>query len=206
MTAHRPLRIALTGGAGSGKSAVASRLRDKGVTVVDTDRIAREVVRPGTEGLAAMVAHFGEDILDADGELDRRRMRQRLLNDPDAKRQLESILHPRIMQELADRLAKGSGPYVVAEIPLLAESGRGDDFDLVITVEAPMTDRLARLQERDDISPSDARSLVDAQASEADRRSLADIVVDNDADLATLNLRVDRLDAELRDRAVSRSE
>jgi dephospho-CoA kinase len=94
---------------------------------------------------------------------------------------------------------------VVAEIPLLVESGHANDFDLVVTVEAPMTERLARLQERDDISPSEARSLVEAQASESDRRSLADVVIENDADLAALNLRVDRLDAELRERADSRS-
>lgn len=201
MTANSPLRVALTGGAGSGKSAVAARLRSHGITVVDTDRLAREVVEPGTDGLAAIVEHFGENVLGPDGSLDRRRMRQRLLDDPDARRHLESLLHPRIMQRLAEELAAASGPYAVAEVPLLAESGQGEGFDCIVSVEAPMAERIARLTARDGISEGEAHSLIDAQATESERRALADIVIENDTDLLTLQERVDALDRELRERA-----
>lgn len=201
MTTSGPLRVALTGGAGSGKSAVAARLQAHGITVVDTDRIAREVVEPGTEGLAAIIESFGEGVLGPDGRLDRRRMRQRLLEDPDARQLLESLLHPRIMQRLDEKLAGASGPYAVAEIPLLAESGQGDGFDCIVSVEAPRSERIARLTARDDISEAEARSLINAQATESERRALADIVIENDTDLATLHDRIDRLDTQLRERA-----
>lgn len=201
MTADSPWRVALTGGAGSGKSAVSARLRSHGITVVDTDQLAREVVEPGTEGLAAIVGHFGEGILGPDGRLDRRRMRQRLLDDPDARSRLESLLHPRIMQRLEEKLAVASGPYAVAEIPLLAESGHGDGFNCIVSVEAPLPERIARLTARDDISEEEARSLIHAQATESERRALADIVIENDADLATLHDRIDHLHAQLREQA-----
>lgn len=201
MTGNSPLHVALTGGAGSGKSAVAARLRSHGITVVDADQLAREVVEPGTDGLAAIVDYFGQGVLGPDGGLDRRRMRQRLLEDPASRQKLEALLHPRIMQRLDEALSAASGPYAVAEIPLLAESGRGEGFDCIVSVEAPMADRIARLTARDDISKAEARSLVDAQATESERRALADIVIENDNDLPTLHTRVDHLDKQLRQRA-----
>lgn len=196
-TGKQPRRVALTGGAGSGKSAVAERLRDKGITVIDSDRIAREVVAPGEPGLVAIIDRFGDAVLTADGELDRQKMRERMLADEGARRNLEAILHPLILERLEKRLDEAEGPYAVAEIPLLVESGRPDAFDRVVTVEAPMANRLERLMQRDDIDEAAARRLITAQASEAERRRVADRVIDNDGDLAELHRRVDRLHDEL---------
>ncbi|MEA5444826.1 dephospho-CoA kinase [Gammaproteobacteria bacterium AB-CW1] len=192
-----PLWIALTGGAGSGKSAVADHLRSLGVTVVDTDQLAREVVAPGEAGLAAVVAAFGDQLLTADGELDRRRLREQILADDNTRHRLESILHPLIMERLTRQLAQAEGPYAVAEIPLLVESGQQEHFDRVITVEAPMAERIQRLMQRDQVDESAARRLIAAQADESARRAIADQVIENDQDLAALKERVEALHQEL---------
>ncbi|MCP1726119.1 dephospho-CoA kinase [Natronospira proteinivora] len=197
--AHRgPLRIALTGGAGSGKSAVARRLAESGITVIDTDTLAREVVEPGEAGLEAVVAVFGEQVLNQQGRLDRAALRDRILDSEQDRGQLEAILHPLIMDRLKSRLAQAEGPYAVAEIPLLAESGHGGQFDRIITVEAPRPLRIQRLMTRDGVDEAAAERLVAAQASETERRAIADWVIDNDGDLDQLHLQVDKLDQALR--------
>ncbi|MDQ2069493.1 dephospho-CoA kinase [Natronospira bacteriovora] len=188
-----PFKVALTGGAGSGKSAVAARLREKGVTVIDTDQLARTVVAPGSEGLEAVVGAFGSDVLDDDGQLDRRRLRERILGDASSRRQLEAILHPRIMAALASAMEAADGAYVVAEIPLLVESGHAGSFDHVVTVEAPMATRLKRMMARDGVTEPAARALIDAQASTEQRCAIADSVIENDGTLAALNEQVDAL-------------
>ena len=188
---NKPLKIALTGGAGSGKSAAAARFREHGIRVVDTDQLAREVVEPGSEGLAALVAAFGPRLLTDTGELHRKRMREWMLSDDAIRRQLESLLHPLIFQALEAQLAVAEGPYAIAEIPLLVESGSTDRFDRVITVEAPEDQRIARLLNRDGIDEAAARQLIATQASETERRAIADTVLENDGDLAALYRQVD---------------
>lgn len=198
---RKTLKIALTGGAGSGKSAVAEQLAARGITVVDTDALAREVVAPGEAGLAAVVDAFGQQVLDDQGRLDRRALRQRILDNDADRQRLEGMLHPLIMDRLQQRLDAADGPYAVAEIPLLVEGGYGDRFDRIVTVEAATETRIRRLMERDGVDESAARQLIDAQASEADRRAIADWVIDNDGDQARLEQQVVALDRSLRQAA-----
>jgi dephospho-CoA kinase len=192
------MRVALTGGIGSGKSSVAARLAAHGAVVVDADALAREVVEPGTPGLAAVVAEFGADVLAADGSLDRAALAAIVFSDPERRRALEAIVHPLVGQRSAELIAEApDGAMVVYDVPLLAESaGTGRDrtgeFDAVVVVEAPMDLRLERLVGRG-LTADDARARIAAQASDADRRVLADHVVLNDGDLTALDTAVDRL-------------
>ena len=192
------MRIAVTGGIGSGKSAVASRLAARGAVVVDADRIAREVVEPGTDGLAAIVAEFGPGVLTADGALDRPAMAALVFADPERRAALEAIVHPLVGRRSAQLLADAPpGAVVVYDVPLLAESassslGRTREFDAVVVVETPLETRVARLVGRG-LSEADARARIAAQATDEERRAIADHVVRNDGDLAALDEAVDRL-------------
>lgn len=180
------LRIALTGGIASGKSAAAAAFRALGVPVVDTDRIAREVVAPGQPGLAALVAAFGTGILEETGELDRSRMRERIFSDAAARRRVNLLLHPLILQRVAGELATLDAPYAIVEIPLLAESGRHTDFDRVLVIDAPKEMQVQRLQQRDDMNPAQTGAALAAQAPRAQRLAIADDVIENTGDLAAL--------------------
>jgi dephospho-CoA kinase len=196
------VRIAVTGGIGSGKSAVAARLAAHGAVVVDADRIAREVVEPGTPGLAAVVAEFGAGILTADGTLDRAAMAALVFADAERRAALEAIVHPLVGRRSAELLAAAPhGAVVVYDVPLLAESaggslGRGRDFDAVVVVEAALGTRVERLVARG-LSEADARARIAAQASDEERRAIADQVLLNDGDLPALDAAVDRLWAAL---------
>ena len=195
-------RVALTGGIGSGKSAVAERLAALGAFVVDADRIAREVVEPGTPGLAAVVAEFGPGVLTPDGALDRAGVAAIVFANPARRAALEAIVHPLVARRSAELLAAApEGAVVVYDVPLLAESaGTGRDrrgeFDEVVVVEAPLETRVARLVARG-LTEADARARIVAQASDEQRRAIADHVVVNDGDLAALDAAVDRLWAAL---------
>lgn len=194
------MRIAVTGGIGSGKSAVTARLAQRGAVVIDADLIAREVVEPGTPGLAAVVAEFGPGILTPDGALDRPAMAAIVFADAERRRALEAIVHPlvgRRSQELLD--AAPEDAVVVYDVPLLAESadlGRADGFDRVVVVTAPVETRVRRLVSRG-LSEDDARARIAAQASDDARLAIADLVVDNSGDLEALDAEVDRLWAAL---------
>jgi dephospho-CoA kinase len=194
------VRIAVTGGIGSGKSAVTARLAQRGAVVIDADLIAREVVEPGTPGLAAVVAEFGPGILTPDGALDRPAMAAIVFADAERRRALEAIVHPlvgRRSQELLD--AAPDDAVVVYDVPLLAESadlGRADGFDRVVVVTAPVETRVRRLVSRG-LSEDDARARIAAQASDDARLAIADLVVDNSGDLESLDAEVDRLWAAL---------
>jgi dephospho-CoA kinase len=174
-----PFRVALTGGIASGKTTVANLLADLGVPLIDTDLIARELVEPGQPSLAAVVGAFGPDILDADGRLDRRRLRTRIFADPSARQRLEAILHPAIRAELERRSATAGGPYQVLVIPLLTEGKRRDHVDRVLLVDAPEELQVQRLMLRDGVTPEQARASLDAQATRAERLAMADDVVRN---------------------------
>lgn len=181
-----PFRIALTGGIASGKSAVAELFAHEGVPVLDTDRIARDVVEPGTPALQALVAHFGPAILEASGRLDRKHMRELVFADDAKRKQLEAITHPAIRATLAERSAAAGGIYQIHVIPLLVESGRADTYDRVLVVDSPEADQLRRLQERDGTDAGTAQRILDSQATREQRLSVADDVIVNTGTLADL--------------------
>lgn len=186
-TNFRPLLIALTGGIASGKSAVADIFAQLGAPVLDTDQIARDVVEPGSPTLAKLVAEFGDDILDAEGRLDRARMRARVFADPEQRKRLEAITHPAIREELAARAQRAEGPYQIHVIPLLVESGRGDLYDRVLLVDTSEEEQLKRLMARDNSSPELAGQILAAQASREERLDAADDVIVNTGTLQDLH-------------------
>ena len=188
------MRIGLTGGLASGKSAVAERLARLGAVVIDADELAREAVAPGTSGLAEVVAAFGTDVLAADGTLDRAALARLVFADEAARRRLEAIVHPRVRELAAEREAAAeAGAVVVHVIPLLVETGQVDDFDEVVVVDVPPQVQLERYLARSGESPTQARARLAAQATRAERLAAADTVVGNSGTLAELAEKVDRL-------------
>lgn len=188
------LMVGLTGGIGSGKSAVAQRLAANGAVVIDADRIAREVVAPGTDGLAEIAATFGAGVLGADGGLDRAAMAARVFGDPDARRRLEKIIHPRVRARTRE-LAAAAAPdaVVVNDVPLLVEAGLAGGYDLVIVVLADVEVRVARLIADRGMTGDEARARVRAQADDDQRRAVADIVITNNGSLVDLRAQVDQV-------------
>ena len=189
----RRLRIGLTGGIASGKSTVAGRFRELGIPVIDADQSSRAVVAPGQPGLKAVVAKFGEGVLTADGELDRRALRQLIFADSQKRRGLEAILHPLIRADMERRAIQAVGPYVILEIPLLVEGGGRDRVDRVLVVDADEATQLQRLMERDGESLEGARAILAAQANRAIRHKAADDVLGNSGSVSELRHAVDRL-------------
>lgn len=189
----RPLLIALTGGIASGKSAVAELFAARGVPVLDTDQIARDVVEPGSPGLQQLVEVFGAEILDPSGKLDRARMRERVFRDSAERAKLEQILHPAIRQELAKRSSQAGGAYQVHVIPLLVEKSRAADYDRVLVVDCPEEEQIKRLMARDGSTPEQARLILQSQATREQRIALADDVLVNTGTLNELNGFVDTL-------------
>ncbi len=187
---NKPL-IALTGGVASGKTAVSNRLAALGAIIIDTDLIAREVVEPGSSGLKQVVAVFGEDILQPNGGLDRRALRQRIFDSPAARRQLEAITHPLIRQR-AEAMIQAADPerMVVLVVPLLVESGLFGRVDAVVVVDVPEELQVQRLRDRDGSSREDARRMLSAQASRHERLAHADHVIDNSGSLNDLDRQV----------------
>jgi dephospho-CoA kinase len=185
----------------AGKSTVAELWRDAGVPVISSDQLARDVVQKGSEGLAEVVSVFGTEILDRDGALDRARLRERVFRDPEDRRRLESILHPRIWRRrrawTAEREAEGH-LLVVAEVPLLFEAGLEGEFDATVLVDAPVELRMRRLIEQRHLGPDEARRIMEAQLDPAVKRARADHVLDNDATLEQLARAADELLERLR--------
>jgi dephospho-CoA kinase len=187
------LRVALTGGIGSGKSTVAALLAEHGAVVVEADQVAREVVAPGTPGAAAVIGRFGPSVVAADGTLDRPALARLVFADPAARADLDAIVHPLVVERSASLMADaGPGAVVVYDVPLLVETGRQDEFDLVITVTAPLETRMARLAERG-LRQDQAAARIDAQANDADRAAVAWAVVDNSGSVDHLSRQVSRL-------------
>ena len=187
------IRIALTGGIASGKSAVAALFEARGVPVVDSDVIAREIVQPGTAPLAAIRARFGDSVLLPDGSLDRRALREQVFADTVARRDLEAITHPAIRERMQAWSRTAAGPYQIHMIPLLVEGGGRRDFDRVLVVDCPEELQIQRVMQRDGVDATSARNILAAQASRAERLAVADDVIVNDGDRDRLNHDVDAL-------------
>lgn len=201
------LRVGLTGGIGAGKSEVSARLAAQGAVVIDADAIAREVVEPGTEGLAEVVEAFGPEVLLPDGRLDRPRLGEIVFADPELRGKLNAIVHPRVGARMAE-LEREAGPasIVVHDVPLIAESGRTDAYDLVVVVDVPPRVQLDRLVRRRGMTREQAEARMAAQASREQRLAIADIVIDNSSSLTELDRQVGDLWSELRRRSVKASD
>jgi dephospho-CoA kinase len=196
-------RVGLTGGIGAGKSEVSRLLAAQGAMVIDADLIAREVVAPGTDGLAEVISAFGPAVLGPDGALDRTVVGDIVFADPEKLARLNSIIHPRVgarMRALEEVARPGS--VVVHDVPLIAENGLASAYDLVVVVDVPPRIQLDRLVRLRGMSREQAQARMAAQASREDRLAIAGIVVDNSGSLAELDRQVGELWTELRRRAV----
>jgi dephospho-CoA kinase len=181
------LRVGITGGIGSGKTALTDWLAQQGITVVDADLAARVVVAPGQPALAEIAAAFGNSYLLPDGQLDRAALRELVFADADKRRTLETITHPRIREELVRQLSAANSPYAVLSSPLLLESGQSDLVDVSVVVDVPEDMQIARTMERDGNDQTLVEGIMAAQLGREIRKSRADIVIDNSGTLADLH-------------------
>jgi dephospho-CoA kinase len=187
------MRVGLTGGVGSGKSTVSALLAERGAVVIDADAIAREVVEPGTPGLAAVVERFGPEILAPDGSLDRRKLASVVFADERARADLNAIVHPLVGARTVELMAAAAPEAVIVyDVPLLVENGMAAGFDVVVVVLAAEETRVARLAGRG-MHEDDARARIKAQATDDERRAVADVVIDNDGTFDELRAQVDAL-------------
>ena len=189
--------VGITGGIGSGKSAVTDHLETLGITVVDADKVARVVVEPGTSGLAAITEHFGTDVLLANGGLDRAALRKIVFDNHNERKVLEEITHPRIRDEIIRQLSESSSPYVVLSSPLLLESGQNTLADYVVVVDVPEEVQLKRTMARDDNSEALVKQIMAAQLDRQTRLSRADASIMNDTSLEELYEHVEALHEDL---------
>ncbi|NIH84171.1 dephospho-CoA kinase [Amycolatopsis granulosa] len=188
------LRVGLSGGIGAGKSTVAARLVEHGAVHIDADAIAREVVEPGTEGLAKVVEAFGADVLAADGGLNRPALAAKAFADEDSRGRLNGILHPLIGARTAERMAAVPPDGIVLhDVPLLVEGGYAPNYHLVVIVDAPVETRVRRLIEQRGMPEEDARARIRAQAADEQRRAVADVWLDNSGPAGAVLPEVDRL-------------
>ena len=190
--------VALTGGIGSGKSTVAARWSELGATEIDADVLARQVVAPGTEGLARVVDEFSDSVLNTSGQLDRAKLADLIFGNPARRAALEAIIHPLVQQEAKARTAAASG-VVVYTIPLLADVSSPLKFDRVVTVSCPEEVRVDRLVTIRGMSKSDAEARVAAQLPDAAREAIADTVIDSDCPLDRLLAQADEIYATFGD-------
>ncbi|MEV8631533.1 dephospho-CoA kinase [Streptosporangium sp. NPDC051023] len=196
------VKVGLTGGIGSGKSEVSRRLSARGAVVIDADKVAREVVEPGTEGLERIIALFGAEVLREDGSLDRERLGSIVFADSDKLASLNAVVHPLVGARVAELQRQADeDAIVVYDVPLLVENNLAPMYDVVVVVDAADEVRLDRLVRLRGMAEGDARARLAAQASREDRLKIADIVVPNEGSLEELEARVDELWADLSARA-----
>ena len=196
------LRVGLTGGIGTGKSEVSRRLASYGAVVIDADAVAREVVAPGTPGLAEVVQAFGPEVLRSDGTLDRDRLGELVFADESLRMKLNAITHPRVGERMAElERQAGDALVIVHDVPLLAENHLAGSFDEVVVVDVPPRIQAERLARERGMSKDQAEARMGAQASREERLAVATIVVDNSGSLAELDREVGELWTELRRRA-----
>ncbi|MDR5712650.1 dephospho-CoA kinase [Nesterenkonia flava] len=200
------LSVGLTGGIASGKSAVSARMAERGAAVIDADLLARQVLEPGSEGLAEVVRAFGGGVLHPDGSLNRPELGRIVFADDDARERLNAIVHPRVraqaarLRQAAAADAGAGGAVVVEDIPLLVETGQQDRFDVVVVVQAPAETRIRRMMERRGMSRQEAESRIASQATDAERAAVADVLLENSGTLEELQARVDELMVNLHQR------
>ena len=185
--------VALTGGIASGKSTVAELFAKRGVEIIDTDVIARDLVAPGQPMLGSIVQAFGQELVDAYGRLKRRMLRELIFRYPDKRRQLEALMHPEIAAEARRQISEVRTAYCILVIPLLAETGGFAGIDRVLVVDAAPETQLSRLAARDEVSAEEANATLAAQASREQRLAIADDVISNDGSLQDLEARVEQL-------------
>ena len=195
------LRVGITGGIGSGKTALTDWLSTQGIVIVDADLAARVIVEPGQPALAEIAAQFGQEYLLPDGQLDRAALRKLVFADDAKRRTLESITHPRIRDELTRQMAVAQSPYVVLSSPLLLESGQSEMVDLSVVVDVPEAVQIERTMARDQNDRALVEQIMAAQLDRATRISRADIVIDNSGSLEALHLRGAQLHRTLLARA-----
>lgn len=187
-------QVGLTGGIAAGKSTVVDRLhRVHGLRVVDADRLARDVVAPGTPGLAEVVAAFGPEVLAPDGAMDRRVVGEKIFNNPEARKTLEGIIHPRIFEERERIIATATEPVLIHDIPLLFETNMDDRFDEIVVVHCPAVIRVQRMIQDRGMAAEEAWSRVRAQISDEERLDRADTIIDNTKGIDELNAQVDAI-------------
>jgi dephospho-CoA kinase len=199
-------RVGLTGGIGSGKTIVANLFAALGVTIVDTDLLAREVVAPGSRLLREITAHFGMALLAADGSLDRQALRDRVFSDPAERKWLEALLHPAIARLTDARCEAATGSYVMVAIPLLVETDGKARFDRVLVVDCDPDLQLARLQARDGTTRVEAARMLAAQVTREQRLAVADDVIENNGDIALLREQVEKLHLQYLGKASAQSD
>jgi dephospho-CoA kinase len=199
------LRVGLTGGIGAGKSEVSRRLAAQGAVIIDADAAARDVVAPGTEGLAEVTEAFGRDLLLPDGGLDRARLGDLVFADPEQRARLNAIIHPKVGERMAElEQAAGPGAIVVHDVPLITENGLASAYDVVVVVDVPPRTQIDRLVKLRGMTRDQAKARIAAQATREQRLAIADMVVDNSSSLTELDRQVGDLWAELRRRATPR--
>lgn len=194
------LRVGLTGNVGAGKSTLVTLFAGWGATVIDTDVLAREVVAPGTPALAEIRERWGEAVMAEDGGLDRAALRSRVFADEAERRRLEDILHPAIRARFRELLSEAElrgDRIVIGVVPLLYETGMEDEFDVVLLVDAPLSQRIDRLVAKRGLSEGEARKVAASQMPAEEKRSRADLILDNDSDIPTLERRAWELWKEL---------
>ncbi|MFQ5643308.1 MAG: dephospho-CoA kinase [Thiogranum sp.] len=187
------MRIGLTGGIGSGKSEASREFARLGTPVIDTDVIARELVKPGRPALAEIITHFGAGIVDEDGNLNRTRLRKTVFSEPGLRKQLEAILHPRIRDRAMALAERSDGPYCVLVIPLLAENAGDYALDRVLVIDTPRELQLERIAARDGLPENEIEAILATQASRAQRLAIADDIIVNDSSPEYLRSEVERL-------------
>ena len=190
------LVVGITGGIGSGKSAVTERFEKLGITVVDADIVARVVVEPGKPALKSIAEHFGKAILGDDGCLDRAALRSRVFSDDSERRWLEQLTHPLIGQEILDQLSASNSPYTILSSPLLLETSQGELADYIVVVDVPPETQLQRTMLRDSNDENQVKRIMAAQMAREDRLSSADFVIDNSRDFTELDSAIEKLHAE----------
>lgn len=187
----KPYTVGLTGGIGSGKSAVAALFAKLGIAVIDTDEIARELTRAGGAAIEPIRAAFGSGLIGADGALDRTRMRKLVFADPAQKRKLEAVLHPLIRKESARRVESSGGPYAILVVPLLAEGGVDRSrYQRVLVVDCSEAQQIERVMRRSALSENEVRDILASQATREERLAIADDVIDNRGDPEALERKV----------------
>jgi len=191
------LRVALTGGIGSGKTAVSDYLETLGVMVLDADRFAHQVTAKGEDAVTEIANLLGPAVIDADGHLDRAAVREQVFTDPEKRAALESIVHPRVRRKMNEAASQATGPYVIFSIPLLIETDQADNFDRVVVVEAARERRAERVLERSGLDRQAFLSIDDAQANDVDRRNAATDLLNNDGNLESLHAEVHALHKRL---------